>query len=420
MFDRPGDAALPVAVTMEITMLKSIKETIATALSHAVRGTAATGGVLALVCGVTPALADPPVYTLTQVPLPPGAKIFFGGGGGVNNAGDIAFTTFSSGRFNTGNQGDATPPRGFVWQFATGRNVELGTLGGTASSAFAINDCAEVVGSSSLKGDKVTHAALFRAGTVVDLDPRGALADGPRLQSSFAASINNAGAIVGSVFFPKDNDYHPVSFQGGTVKDLTGKIGQAVGINLSGEIAGSTASSSGSGPPGQGFVIKNGQLTTFTPDATSNAMAFAINDFGDVAGTVVLNSLSSNSYLFQDGQLSIPPSNDPMTGNQIPQAIDNSGNFVGENFFPTPPFTLSAFLVRGPTEYFLDQLVDPKDSLAPFVSLNRAFGINDSGWIAAEGTDSRDGGLQLHIYLLKRTSPAIQVKRVTAGCSAPK
>src|ERR1700680_5144193 len=47
--------------------------------------------------------------------------------------------------------------------------IDLGTLGGPFSQAFGINDKSEVVGYSSLPGDRVVHAFLWRKGVMTDL-----------------------------------------------------------------------------------------------------------------------------------------------------------------------------------------------------------------------------------------------------------
>ena len=77
--------------------------------------------------------------------------------------------------------------------FLFGRNgmTDLGTLGGSFSIAFAINDEGQVVGESSTSGDNsTTHAFLYEGNGMHDLGTLGG-------SFSRALGINNAGQIVG-------------------------------------------------------------------------------------------------------------------------------------------------------------------------------------------------------------------------------
>ncbi len=67
---------------------------------------------------------------------------------------------------------------------------DLGTLGGAASNAYAVNAQGDVVGVSTLPGGGAGHAFVFRNGAMKDLGTLG----GDR---SDARSINDAGVIVG-------------------------------------------------------------------------------------------------------------------------------------------------------------------------------------------------------------------------------
>jgi probable HAF family extracellular repeat protein len=52
--------------------------------------------------------------------------------------------------------------------------MDLGTLGGTFSEADGINNRGEMAGYSTLPGDQVAHAALWRNGAIIDLGTLGA------------------------------------------------------------------------------------------------------------------------------------------------------------------------------------------------------------------------------------------------------
>src|SRR5262244_1097699 len=72
--------------------------------------------------------------------------------------------------------------------------TDLGTLGGTFSQAFGVNDKGWVVGFSTTEGDVGLHAFLWRDGVMTDF---GTLAGSDTLPLSAALSINNRGEIAG-------------------------------------------------------------------------------------------------------------------------------------------------------------------------------------------------------------------------------
>ena len=56
---------------------------------------------------------------------------------------------------------------------ASYRLTDLGTLGGSASYAFGINDVGQVVGRSSITGNRELHATLWNGGITTDLGTLG-------------------------------------------------------------------------------------------------------------------------------------------------------------------------------------------------------------------------------------------------------
>ena len=77
--------------------------------------------------------------------------------------------------------------------FSGGMMTDLGTLGGTWSEAFAINDSGVVVGTSEYSpGYPYPHAFRYNGGTMTDL---GSLPGGNGISRAYG--INNGGQIVG-------------------------------------------------------------------------------------------------------------------------------------------------------------------------------------------------------------------------------
>src|SRR5205814_6095770 len=89
--------------------------------------------------------------------------------------------------------------------------VDLGTLGGSASGALAVNTSGLVVGYASTTSEDWHVAYWAPAGAVVDL--------GGTSQSS-AYAVNDTGQIVGSILSPGDSAMHAFSWtQAGRLVD---------------------------------------------------------------------------------------------------------------------------------------------------------------------------------------------------------
>lgn len=101
-------------------------------------------------------------------------------GRAINAAGQVA-------AYDGSGMGQGATNQGFIW--TNGTKQSTGTLGGTSSTVYGINNAGQVVGSSETSGNLYTRAFLCNNGKKIDL---GTLGD-----TSQANQINNNGQVVG-------------------------------------------------------------------------------------------------------------------------------------------------------------------------------------------------------------------------------
>jgi probable HAF family extracellular repeat protein len=151
---------------------------------------------------------------------------------GVNDSGQIVGESY------TGSNGINEADHGAFWTNSSSAAIDLGSLGGyyDPSQAVSINTNTQIVGWSYVAGDTNTHAVVWTnsSSTALDLGTLG----GP---NSEAYGINDSGKIVGYgdatngsyAAFWNNSSSSPLSLGG-----LGGSYSAALGINDSGQIVG--------------------------------------------------------------------------------------------------------------------------------------------------------------------------------------
>lgn len=256
--------------------------------------------------------------------------------------------------------------------------TDLGTLGGTYSFAYGINNSGQVVGYSAAPVGKYfyDHAFLYSGGAMVDL---GLLRTPFGTATGYA--INDAGVVVGTADSSAGNQ--PFRYTGGmeSIGSL-GSIGdnEARGLNKSGQIVGYAATSTGHS---HAFLYSGGQmqdLGTLSGLGNASSSATAINTAGQVVGSSTTNSIYSwqHAFLYDGtGMHDLGTLGGLSSG---ASAINDSGTVVGTSATFTGPSR--AFVYTNGAMQSLGTL-----STEPYAE-SYAQDINDSGDIVGAGSSA--------------------------------
>jgi probable HAF family extracellular repeat protein len=230
-----------------------------------------------------------------------GITTFFGTLGGASSG---AFAISDRGEIVGGaDTGPTDPATGLTEAHGAifrrdGTVVDLGTLGGTQSVAFAVNNHGDIAGGSSnlvpvnpqfsiglsfgaFAAATQSHATLWdRAGVIHDLGTLGG-------SGSFAAFLNEQGQAAGISFTSNDAAIHPfVTVQGNMVDvgTLGGSVANIDWLNNRGEAVGRADLTGFPSPLISHAFLWDGAIHDLGTLGGPDSEAFWINDDGDAVG----------------------------------------------------------------------------------------------------------------------------------------
>ena len=219
----------------------------------------------------------------------------------INNRGQIAGWSFTNSTVNPVTGIPNLDP--FLWE--NGKMLDLGTLGGTVALSYALNNRGQVSGRSNMAGDLTCHPFLWDQNRgMQDLGTLGG-------DSGFAASLNDAGEVVGEANLPGVSGcddgsapHHAFLWKKGLMTDLGTADGDpcsfAVGINSKGQVVGSSTDCSN-------YVHASlwedgGPMVDLNSLIPSNSgvqltLALYINDRGEIAAHGTLSNGDQHAFL---------------------------------------------------------------------------------------------------------------------------
>lgn len=266
---------------------------------------------------------------LTDLALAPGSALFFPGGTSLDDRANVVGYAFSSDssahallwRGGTGTElpplpgysnaraqgvrgnvvvgfsalpesGQPTPTPGHATLWNGGAPVDLGTLGGTASEAAAVNGTGQIAGWSTVAGSNATHAFRVSAGKMTDLGTLGGT-------SSSATDINGSGEVVGwatvaGVPGTPDGPVHAAIWSENAAKDLGVPSGyddsRAAAVNNLGDVVGTVGLLTNTDDEQTRAFLYTGGRVRFLDDLIPRnsgwtlMAATGINDRGQIVG----------------------------------------------------------------------------------------------------------------------------------------
>jgi probable HAF family extracellular repeat protein len=294
------------------------------------------------------------------------------------------------------------------------RLTDLGTLGGTESRAFGINNLGQVVGFSFTSGNISSPGALerwraYRTAPNAAINPAtdnlGTLGG----STSTAHDINDLGQVVGGSDLPGGVGYRafrtaansPINPATDNLGTLGGQQSQALAINNSGQVVGAAFTAGNREHPFR--TASNAAINPATDDlgtlGGTNGSANDINELGQVTGhTTIAGDAFGHAFRTAPNGKIVPATSDIgilIAKDTAAVAINNHGQVVGAAYFAGIPPMYNAFRT-GPNAV-IDPATDDIGRLPGTLAAN-GLGINDNGWVVGM-THVTPSSLEYHAFL---------------------
>jgi probable HAF family extracellular repeat protein len=347
-----------------------------------------------------PSSVSAPSYHLVEIPrLAPSGSVT---ASAVNEQGIVV-----------GNQETSAAPRAWMYQQSSGALNELTfEPSETGASASGISNSGLIAG-FEINANTTTLQAGFWTATGGAM-----LLTGQYQNFTQASAVNDSGTIIGNYGQSGPVSSQALVWSGpafaetalpGLRCDHCTRISIAANaINDQGEVAGSSNSSifsNGQYVSGGVYAVawSSGAITTLgSLQESGYSAAYGININGEIVGSSRVGGSTgapSHAFLFRQGAMIDLGTLGGDTDSSA-ASINDADQIVGQSENTTVSDTSRAFLYQNGKMYDLNSLIVPSDPLAGSVTLENAVSISSNGWIAVNGTDANDPGWQRAFLLV--------------------
>jgi len=258
--------------------------------------------------------------------------------------------------------------------------TDLGTLGGTTSVGYGINNSGHITGYSTLPGDTTQHAFLYDGSTLHDLGTAGTT-------DSVGWDINDSDQITGHGYTLNTNYIHAFLYDANAMQDigtLGGEASVGQSINNNGQIAGYSYIS---GTINRAFIYENGVMQALGTLGGGYSVGNGISSNGQVTGYSQITGNSGVHAFRYDG--STMHDLGTLAGDSIGRAINASGQVVGFSYIDVLNNIWHAFFHDGNTMHDIGTLGG---------DYSYAFSINNNAQIVGYSYGAGNSNIDAFFY----------------------
>ncbi len=205
---------------------------------------------------------------------------------GINNAGQVTGYSYTT---NDNSQ--------HAFLYSNGAMSDLGSLGGTYSQGYGINLAGQVTGYSAVANDAALHAFVYQNGVMTDMGTLGGT-------TSKGFALNAVGQSTGLADDASTNG-HAFLYSNGSMQDLGtlgGTFSYGSSINQAGQIAGTSNTTGDS--TAHAFIYQNGVMTSLGTLGGDRSEGNGINESGQVTGlSYTANNAATHAFISSSGSM---------------------------------------------------------------------------------------------------------------------